>query len=261
MALKSLPDNLVSSMNGFLTHSTIHTEALHTKSTVQLEAISDRLGYLEDLIKMLLGAKKSARYKVLPPPPSLPPAVAIPSSHPQSVCQVPSSLAQNISPAITININGTDAAASEALSSTLAAVSHATLSSISTSHPMSLTGSPQPLSVAALPPTSAGETGDDVKARVWRELTIKFSELCLWKHAWKWREHDHQYVPFYTPQKVTTIREVWEEHASGLNGFLAERDLTEMWGAKWKCDIGKIKTEWGCRQRIIRLVNRLCEKP
>jgi hypothetical protein len=63
MALKSLPENLVSSMNGFLTRSTIHTEALHTKSTVQLEAISDRLGHLEDLIKMLLGAKKSARYK------------------------------------------------------------------------------------------------------------------------------------------------------------------------------------------------------
>lgn len=47
----------------------------------------------------------------------------------------------------------------------------------------------------------------------------------------------------------------------GLNGFLAVRSLEEHWAAKWRRNNDFMKTEMGRRKKVVKLVEKLAEKP
>lgn len=57
------------------------------------------------------------------------------------------------------------------------------------------------------------------------------------------------------------MTDIWEEWASGLNGFLAVRSLEEHWAAKGRRDNNFLKTEMGRRKKVVKLVEKLAEKP
>ena len=71
----------------------------------------------------------------------------------------------------------------------------------------------------------------------------------------------NDYLPFYAFQPVSVITDIWTEWSSGLNGFLAVRDLEETWGARWRRNNAGLKTEMGRRKKVIQLVEKLAAKP
>ncbi|KAJ7668209.1 hypothetical protein B0H17DRAFT_1142560 [Mycena rosella] len=83
-----------------------------------------------------------------------------------------------------------------------------------------------------------------VQLAVWNG---KFDDARLRKHQWEW--------------PTSTITAIWDEWASGLNGFLAVRDLEERWGARWRRNNSGQKTEMGRRKKVIQLIEKLAAKP
>jgi hypothetical protein len=92
----------------------------------------------------------------------------------------------------------------------------------------------------------------------WEELITRFKEEKLRRHTWEW-ESD-RLLPFYTFQLVSRITDIWEEHANGLNGYLAVRDLNEYWGARWRRNRDGQRTENCRRKKVVHLVERLALK-
>lgn len=118
---------------------------------------------------------------------------------------------------------------------------------------------PPPTSVATSAATTVTTADLDARQQQWTSLVDRFGVEQLLKHSWEWVSGD--YLPLYTFQPVNRITEVWDEHAAGLNGFLAVRDLDERWQARWRRNINTLRTE-NCRQKkITALVETLARKP
>lgn len=93
----------------------------------------------------------------------------------------------------------------------------------------------------------------------WATITEKFGIERTSMHQWDWEDGD--YLPCYEYQTVTSITDVWTEWASGLNGYIPVRDLMERWGAKWRRNLPRRKTEGVRRKAIVDLIEELVMKP
>lgn len=116
---------------------------------------------------------------------------------------------------------------------------------------------------ASLGPSSLTDTVPSSVSQLaaWSLLALQYSEARLRRHQWEWIEKTNTFLPHYAFQPVKKITDIWTEWASGLNGFLSVRELTEGWNAKWKRDLRAIKSEWGRRSKVIGLVEKLAAKP
>lgn len=94
--------------------------------------------------------------------------------------------------------------------------------------------------------------------QLWDELTTRFKEERLRRHTWEWVSGG--LLPFYTFQPVSRITDIWEEHANGLNGYMAVRDLDEHWGARWRRNRDGQRTENCRRKKVVHLIERLALK-
>ncbi|OAX36863.1 hypothetical protein K503DRAFT_867272 [Rhizopogon vinicolor AM-OR11-026] len=81
----------------------------------------------------------------------------------------------------------------------------------------------------------------------------------LQKHGWELV--CGELLPIYAFQPVTRITEIWDEHAAGLNGYLAVRDLDERWQARWRRNVNTLRTENCQRKKVAALVKTLTRKP
>ncbi|KAJ7448120.1 hypothetical protein FB451DRAFT_1187869 [Mycena latifolia] len=112
--------------------------------------------------------------------------------------------------------------------------------------------------------TIAGREITAIQLASWDRLAAKFDETRLRTHQWEWitsGKDANSYLPYYTFQPSSKVTAIWDEWASGLNGFLAVRDLEETWGAKWRRNNTTQKTEMGRRKKVIQLVEKLAAKP
>jgi hypothetical protein len=93
----------------------------------------------------------------------------------------------------------------------------------------------------------------------WDALLVKYGQACVTKHQWEWIHGD--FLPFYTYQPVNTITDYWIKWTEGIGGYLSTRELTEVWGAKWRRNNGGQQMECGRRKRVIDLVIALSGRP
>jgi hypothetical protein len=89
----------------------------------------------------------------------------------------------------------------------------------------------------------------------WNILLTKYGEARVHKHTWEWVQGD--FLPFYVYQSVIRLTDYWTEWTEGIGGFLPTRELTEVWGAKWRRNNGGQRTECGRRKKVIDLVTTL----
>ena len=99
----------------------------------------------------------------------------------------------------------------------------------------------------------------DSRREIWTALTKRYGRARLDAHQWEWRDGD--WLPHYRYRPVSTITELWTEHAEGLGGHLSTRELGERWGAKWRRNEGSLKTEGGRRAKVVVLIQELTAKP
>lgn len=93
----------------------------------------------------------------------------------------------------------------------------------------------------------------------WDPLLRKYGEAQVRMHQWEWARGE--FLPFYVYQPVHKITDYWTEWTDGIGGFLPTRELTEVWGAKWRRNNGGQRTECGRRKRVVDLVTMLAAKP
>jgi len=118
-----------------------------------------------------------------------------------------------------------------------------------------------PLQPPALPDLRPfAEHGDPAQELKWAELTVRFDESRLRRHAWEWVSKDRDWLPIYKYQPVATISDIWSEWAEGVGGFLSVRDLTERWSARWRRNDAGQRTEASRRKKVVDLVTELSSK-
>lgn len=60
---------------------------------------------------------------------------------------------------------------------------------------------------------------------------------------------------------IKSIRDIWTEYATGLDGQLSVRELSDEWGARWRRNVDGQKTEATRRNLLIKLITSLSQKP
>lgn len=111
--------------------------------------------------------------------------------------------------------------------------------------------------VSTISSQSAATSEDATRAREWHALTQKLDETRMRKHEW---EYKHEYIPIYRFETISRITNVWDEWSVGLHGQLPVRELTEIWGAKWRRGDRGQGTESCRRMKVVALVNTLAAK-
>lgn len=180
----------------------------------------------------------------LAPPPMVTPRpapTAGPSSQPVR-CPIPelSSVPSATPPLPNITISVTGSPSNPVISAT-------------PSFPQQPVPSAAPLSMAA-----ANVLEEDTRAAQWKTLTDKFDETRMQKHEWT---YDTDFLPIYRYQTVTRISDIWNEWSTGLNGYLAVRNLNEAWNARWRRGDRGQGTENCRRNRVVELIEKLAAKP
>ncbi|KAL6298215.1 hypothetical protein BKA93DRAFT_830899 [Sparassis latifolia] len=93
------------------------------------------------------------------------------------------------------------------------------------------------------------------QALKWATLVSKHGDEQLHRHA-HW-DFNGEWLPYYEYQPVRQITDIWTEWAEGIGGYLPVRLLCEEWGAKWRRNVPKLKTEANCRMKVIQLMESL----
>lgn len=97
------------------------------------------------------------------------------------------------------------------------------------------------------------------KLAKWNLILAKIGPDRANAHQWDWEANN--YLPRYEYQPIDSITDIWDEWASGLNGFMSIRDMTEMWGARWRRNIPSKKAEHSRRNAVVELVVELLKRP
>ncbi len=93
----------------------------------------------------------------------------------------------------------------------------------------------------------------------WNSLIAKYGEAQVHKHTWDWVRGD--FLPVYVYQSVDRLTDYWTEWAEGIGGYLPTRELTDIWGARWRRNNGGQRMECGRRKKVIDLVSALSTRP
>ncbi|KAF5381273.1 hypothetical protein D9615_008372 [Tricholomella constricta] len=90
----------------------------------------------------------------------------------------------------------------------------------------------------------------------WFELGKKYPKARLRAHKWDWISSSGTWLPHYEFQTIAKITHIWD----GLNGHLPMRELNITWGARWKRNLRRTKTEASRRSKVVNLVDKLAAK-
>ena len=123
----------------------------------------------------------------------------------------------------------------------------------------SATNAPPPQPPQLSTPKYQGQPMTPAQLARWNHLLMKYGDARVHKHQWEWLHGD--FLPFYIYQPVERITDYWKEWADGMGGFLPTRELTEVWGAKWRRNNGGQRTECGQRKRVLDLTMALSARP
>ncbi|KAN0141920.1 hypothetical protein V8E53_000382 [Lactarius tabidus] len=257
-ALKNLPDNIAATFCGLATDMKMDQHSQHLDLVAHWDAVDSWLDQVTDLLHQFIGSKSfkgCKAKKVLGTPQTLHTTpghcgAALSISPPQAF--VPSSTATI--PNITINISNPSVGTQESgLTCVTTASPHLTthlagpnLSHSSTQHQPNI-------------PEYQGRPMTPAQLAKWNSLTMKYGEVCVYRHTWDWVQGD--FLPVYLYQSADQLTDYWTEWTEGIGGYLSTRELTEGLGAKWQQNNGGQQTECGRRKRVIDLVIALSDKP
>lgn len=175
----------------------------------------------------------SQSYDSFPPHTFIPPAIC-----PTTVAAPPS---------ITINFSGIANTPTPSISLTPTFLSPPALPSL------------PPASVEHDVPKYQGQPMTSPQLLKWNELTARFGDIRVQKHQWEWVHGE--FIPFYVYQPIEKFTDYWVEWTEGVKGFLSTRELTEVWGAKWRRNNGGQRTECGRRKKVTDLISALSTRP
>lgn len=272
-ALKNLPEHVAATFRGLATDIKMDQRTQRIDSEARWDAVDSRLNQVTDLLHMLIGAKSSKGgrktktgnvhavciYSVHWPDftltllsVSLPKASAAPAHEAfppdtNAPCQpFPSPTTATI-PNITINISNSSTGqyAVTAAPRPPTPSPHTNFTNISAEQ--------QPC------PKYQGQAMTPIQLSKWNSLIVKYGEARVYKHSWEWTHGD--FLPFYVYQSVDRVTDYWTEWTEGIEGYLPTRELTEVWGAKWRRNNGGQRTECGRRKRVIDLMTTLSARP
>jgi len=280
-ALKNLPENIAATFRGLATDIKMDQHSQRIDTEARWDAVDGRLDQLTGLVQQLIGAKpsrgsqKSKRGSFFPPHlmffcgvliqmcvavlnalqhMTLGPhdtfQAASSSSPPQPF--TPSSAATI--PNITINISNPSAGTPESGMTYAVAQPTNPLTHSAHSNPICNSTQQQPCV-----PKYQGQPMTPAQLTKWNSLIAKYGEVCVHKHAWDWVDGD--FLPVYLYQSVSGLTDYWTEWMEGIGGYLPTRELTEVWGKKWRRNVPGQRTECGRRKRIIDLVSALSARP
>ncbi|KAJ7720340.1 hypothetical protein B0H16DRAFT_1793545 [Mycena metata] len=87
----------------------------------------------------------------------------------------------------------------------------------------------------------------------------RYGEERFRKHCPVWKNGD--WIPQYKyATNAKAIWDYWVEWKEGMNGFIAVEELTTVWGAKWRGNIGGLKSENTRRMKVVNLILELSKK-
>ncbi|GBE83984.1 hypothetical protein SCP_0510430 [Sparassis crispa] len=117
------------------------------------------------------------------------------------------------------------------------------------------TAAPMATPSSSLVPQNSPLTPQALK---WAALASKHGDERLRRHA-QWDFHG-EWLPYYEYQPVCQITDIWTEWAEGIGNYLPVQLLCEEWGAKWRRNVPKLKTEANRRMSVVQLVEALQKK-
>ncbi|PPR01886.1 hypothetical protein CVT24_001355 [Panaeolus cyanescens] len=87
-------------------------------------------------------------------------------------------------------------------------------------------------------------------------------------HTFEWIDSAEEWLPEFetfwkpkNPHQAPTLEEIWKEYTEGMGGRLSIEELNKQWGARWKRNRGAIKVESARRSKVVRLIQKLSNKP
>jgi hypothetical protein len=117
------------------------------------------------------------------------------------------------------------------------------------------------------PPTTFAILLDDLHLREIQQASIQrlenlFTYERIAKHVFEWETKHEDWLPrfesFWRPKgRDLTVEDIWREDRFGIEGTFSIQELTARWGARWKRNEPRLKTEAGRRKKIIQLVEEL----
>jgi hypothetical protein len=120
------------------------------------------------------------------------------------------------------------------------------------------------------PPATFDSLTNEPKLRELQQTAIqKLEDLFTYervaKHQFDWESKHEDWLPrfesFWRPKgRDLTVEDIWREDRFGIEGTFSIQELTARWGARWKRNEPRLKTEAGRRKKIIQLVEDLSGK-
>lgn len=98
-----------------------------------------------------------------------------------------------------------------------------------------------------------------------QKLEDLFTYERIMKHTFEWEGKHTDWLPkfeaFWRPKnRDLTIDDIWKEDRFGFDGRFSVQELTARWGARWKRNEPRLKTEAGRRNKVITLIEELGSK-
>ncbi|KAN0134511.1 hypothetical protein V8E53_007657 [Lactarius tabidus] len=207
-ALKNLPDNIAATFRGLATDMKMDQHSQRLDSVARWDAVDSWLDQVTDLLHQFIGSKSfkgCKAKKVLGTPQTLhttPGHCGAASSISPPQAFVPSSTATI--PNITINISNPSVGTQESgLTCVTTASPHPTthlagpnLSHSSTQHQPNI-------------PEYQGRPMTPAQLAKWNSLTMKYGEVCVYRHTWDWVQGD--FLPVYLYQSADQLTDYWTE--------------------------------------------------
>ncbi|KAJ3492579.1 hypothetical protein NLJ89_g11203 [Agrocybe chaxingu] len=106
-----------------------------------------------------------------------------------------------------------------------------------------------------------------IQMKVLSDLEAKVDPAKLKNHMFEWCPKRDEWLPLFTdfwkPSKAgaPTPLQIWKEHTEGMDGFMSIEQLTEHWGARWKRNEARLRTESARRGRVVELIKKLSSQP
>ena len=270
LALQNLPRQMEQSMRGILATNSLEMQQMQNTHQAELQGVREEVSFIRSALEILAGPKRrrqsresgmffwifimyslasrSAGFNTISPsptPPLMMSRAASPSQSPLVLVPTPPSLP---SPPAPVNMD-------DIVSPAPAYPCPAHTSEIMAA-PVDLDSpclSPPPSS-SPLPTTPL--TTPDIK---WKQYLERFGEATWKTHAPQWINGD--WLPMYEYQPAVQITDYWTEWTLGLGGYLPVRVLTEVWDARWRRNVPKLRTESGRRMKVVNLILELSKKP
>ncbi|KAF8583497.1 hypothetical protein K439DRAFT_1617415 [Ramaria rubella] len=245
-ALKNLPEHMAQSLRGVVQNAVASQQAQASLHADQFKALEDALMRMEGYLGLLADAVPQKCQKIPISGPEVTGSlsdVAISGGLGDSETDQPEIITCTLDPeALDVSSELTTSKAIRPPLTTVSVTNSSLIPSLT-----SITPAPSCVNMLSLSSSTLKISGvEDQKAL---------------KHQWEWTGGN--WVPYYEIQTVTTFRQLWDEYANGINGFLPVRVMHERWGKKpaWHCNVAAKKTDYGRCKKVAHLIENLSKRP